>query len=66
MKSNKKWVAVLSIALSLPSSIAAIALFMNELVDKGILDIKVAFSIFLLVISGMIWLMIVYAFSKKN
>ena len=66
MKPKKKWIAVLSLALSLPSSIAAIALFMNELVDKGILDTNIAFSIFLLVISGMIWLMVVYAFSKKN
>ena len=66
MKSNKKWIAILSIALSIPSSIAFLALFINELVDKGIIGFKIGFSIFLLVISGMIWLMVAYAFNKKD
>ena len=66
MKNNKKWLGILSIALSIPSTIAGLALLINELVDKGILDFKVGFFIFLLVISGMLWLMVNYAFNKKN
>ena len=66
MKNNKKWLGILSIALSIPSTIAGLALLINELVDRGILDFKVGFCIFLLVISGMLWLMVNYAFNKKN
>ena len=63
---NKKWLIVLSIALSLPSSIAGLALLINELVEKNILSFTAGFTLFLLVISGMLWLMMIYAFNKKN
>ena len=66
MKGSRKWIGVLSLALSLPSSIAGLAFLINELVQKGFLDIKVGFIIFLLVISSMLWLMVLYAFNKKN
>ena len=63
---NKKWLTVLSIALSLPSSIAGLALLINELVEKNILSFTAGFTLFLLVILGMLWLMMIYAFNKKN
>ena len=63
---NKKWLMVLSIALSLPSSIAGLALLINELVEKNILSFTAGFTLFLLVILGMLWLMMIYAFNKKN
>ena len=63
---NKKWIGVLSIALSIPSTIAGLALLINELVQQKILDFTIGFLIFLLVILGMLWLMVTYAFNKKN
>lgn len=66
MRSNKKWLGVLSIALSIPSTIAGLALFIHELVQNKILDREIGFLIFLLVILGMLWLMVTYAFNKKN
>lgn len=66
MRSNKKWLGVLSIALSIPSTIAGLALLIHELVQNKVLDREVGFLIFLLVILGMLWLMVTYAFNKKN
>ncbi len=66
MSFKNKWYGVLSIALSIPSTIAGLAFLVNELVEKGIVDIMVGFFIFLLVILGMLWLMVTYAFNKKN
>ena len=66
MKGNKKWLAILAIAMSIPSTIAGLALLVNELVEKGLVDIKIGFVIFLLVILGMLWLMVSYAFNRKN
>lgn len=63
---NKKWLATLSIAMSIPSTIAGLALVINELVEKKIIEIKIGFLIFLLVILGMLWLMVNYAFNRKN
>jgi len=66
LKGNKKWLAILAIAMSIPSTIAGLALLVNELVEKGLVDIKIGFVIFLLVILGMLWLMVSYAFNRKN
>ena len=66
MKSNKKWLGVLSIALSIPSTIAGLALLIHEFVKNDILSRDIGFLIFLLVILGMLWLMVSYAFTKKN
>tara|TARA_B100000886_G_C20043416_1_gene334728 strand:- start:179 stop:388 length:210 start_codon:yes stop_codon:yes gene_type:complete len=66
MNKNKRWLGTLSIALSIPSTIAGLALIINELVDEGIIGLSLGFLIFLLVISGMLWLMVSYAFNKKN
>ena len=63
---NKKWLGVLSIALSIPSTIAGLVLLVNELVQQNIIDFTVGFLIFLLVILGMLWLMVSYALNKKN
>ena len=52
--------------MSIPSTIAGLALLVNELVEKGLVDIKIGFVIFLLVILGMLWLMVSYAFNRKN
>jgi len=66
MKGSKKWLSVMAIAMSIPSSIAGLAFIINELVEKNIIDFKVGFLIFLLVILSMLWLMVSYAFNKKN
>ena len=66
MNANKKWLATLSIALSIPSTIAGLALLINELVSREIIGLKVGFAIFLLVILSLLWLMVSYAFNKKD
>lgn len=66
MKGNKKWLSIMAIAMSIPSSIAGLAFLINELVEKNIIDFKIGYLIFLLVILSMLWLMVSYAFNKKN
>lgn len=63
---EKKWIHVLSLALSLPSTILVMAWFSKFLVDNEILTWGWSISLFVLVIANSIFLMVYYAFRVKN
>ena len=63
---RKKWLAVLTIAMSIPSTIAIFVYGVSVLVERGYVSKNVGYGIFFLVILGMLWLMVKYAVDKKN
>ena len=65
MKKNK-WYKVLALALSLPSTILFMGWGTWKVVEMGLIEKKLAFIIFLLVICNSLILMVVYAVKIKN
>jgi len=63
---QQKWAQVLGLALSLPSTILAMAFFCRYLVENNILSKGWAIGLFLLVVTNTIVLMVIYAFKNKN
>lgn len=61
-----KWLPVLSLALSLPSTILITAWGAKELYERGILSKTLSFLFFFLITSQTLIVMVVYAFRKKN
>ena len=62
----KKWLGALTIAMSIPSTVAVLVYGISLLVESGIVSMTFGYSIFFLVILGMLWLMVTYAVNKKN
>ena len=63
---KKKWLAALTVAMSIPSTIAVLVYGISVLVESGYLSRSLGYGIFFLVILGMLWLMVKYAVDKKN
>lgn len=66
MKFDSKWIKVMALALSYPSTILFLAWGLMELVREGVLGYGLAVVIFLLVVVNTIYLLVVYAFKNKN
>lgn len=66
MKVEKKWLAVLSIGMGLPSAILCLGYVAWKLVEDGVLEKKIAFSVFFLVVISFLVSMVAYACKKKS
>ncbi len=63
---QKKWAQVLALALSLPSTILAMAFLSMYLVENNILSKGWAVGLFLAVVINTIVLMVIYAYKIKD
>ncbi len=63
---DKKWMKVLGIAMSLPSTIFVTAWGTMQLHEKKILSQVQAVLLFLAIIINMIGMMVYYAYKRKN
>ena len=63
---GKRWIAVLSIAMSIPSTVAGLVYGISVLVENNYISKELGYGTFFLVILGMLWLMVRYAIHKKN
>lgn len=63
---DKKWVQIVGMALSFPSMILIMALGTMELIKADIVSKALGWSIYILVIFNFIFLMVRFAFIKKN
>ena len=66
MMIEKKWVKTLGLALSLPSTIFAVAIISMKLVEFGVIRKWLGVLIFLLVVGNTIFLMVWYAYKNKD
>ena len=66
MMKNGKYLKVLGLAISFPSTILFLAFGISKLVEEGIINRSLGFGIFFIVIFNILWLMVRYAFNKKN
>ena len=63
---DKKWIKIMGLAMSLPSTIAVMAWGTMELKNRGILSQTEAVILFLAVIFNVLFTMVYYAYKKKN
>ena len=63
---NGKYLKVLGLAISFPSTILFLAFGTYKLVEEGIISLNLGFGVFFIVIFNILWLMVRYAFNKKN
>ena len=63
---EKKWAKVLGLAMALPSTIFASALFFMKLAENGIISKFVGVILFLVIVLNTLFLMVWYAYKKKN
>ncbi len=62
----KKYLAVLALALGLPSTILGLFAVLYQLVQKGVISWNIALSVLILVIINILYLMIRYVNKRKN
>lgn len=63
---NKKWIQIMGLAMSLPSTIFIAAWGAFQLVKLGIISKAVAVLIFLAIVGNILFLMVYYAYKRKN
>lgn len=63
---DRKWIQVLGLALSLPSTIFFTAWGLMHLADQGILSKGLAVFLFLAIIGNILFLMVWHAYKNKN
>jgi hypothetical protein len=63
---NKKWLVITALAMGLPSAIFGTAFILYLLHKEGIISQLWAFIILLAVVANIFYLMLYYAFNKKN
>jgi hypothetical protein len=63
---DRKWIQVLGLALSLPSTIFFAAWGLMELSDRGIISKGLAVFLFLAIIGNTLFLMVWHAYKNKN
>jgi hypothetical protein len=66
MSKDKKWLKILALALSLPTTIIAAAWFFMHMVTIGVIGKTFGIILFLVVIFNTLFLMVFYAYKKKN
>jgi len=66
MKLDKKWIKEVSLALSLPSTVLGAAFIFFQLVKEGLITKTVAIVGLLLIIGQILFLLVYYAYKKKN
>ena len=63
---NKKWLQIMGLAMSLPTTIFLVAWGAFHLVEIGLISKVVAILIFLAVVGNILFLMVYYAYKRKN
>jgi hypothetical protein len=63
---NKKWLQIMGLAMSLPSTIFMAVWGAMHLAKIGVLTQTQAVLSFLAIIGGLLFLMVYYAYSRKN
>lgn len=63
---NKKWIQIMGLAMSLPSTIFIAAWGAFQLVKLGLISKVVAVLIFLAIVGNILFLMVYYAYKRKN
>jgi hypothetical protein len=63
---NKKWLQIMALAMSLPSTIFVVVWGAMHLAKIGILTQAQAVLLFLAIIGGLLFLMVFYAYNRKN
>jgi glucan phosphoethanolaminetransferase (alkaline phosphatase superfamily) len=63
---NKKWLQIMGLAMSLPSTIFLVAWGAFQLVKLGLITKVVAIFIFLAAVGSILFLMVYYAYKRKN
>lgn len=63
---NKKWLQIMGLAMSLPSTIFIAGWGAFHLVKLGIISKIVAIILFLAVVGNILFLMVYYAYKQKN
>ena len=63
---NKKWLQIMGLAMSLPSTIFIAVWGAMQLAKKGILSQTQAVLLFLAIIGNILFLMVYYAYKRKN
>lgn len=66
MKLDPKWIKIVGIALSLPSTIFITAIGTNKIHELGYLTKIQAVLLFLAIVLNMLFTMVYYALKKKN
>ena len=62
----KKWLAPAALCIAYSGTILLSAVLARELFERGILSKKVAFGAFFLVIFGILFTMVLYAFKNSH
>jgi hypothetical protein len=63
---DRKWIKIMGLAMSLPSTIFVMAWGARELINSKILTETQAMLLFLAVVCNILFLMVYYAYKKKN
>jgi hypothetical protein len=63
---NKKWLQIMGLAMSLPTTILIVVWGAMQLAKMGILTKNQAVLLFLAVITNLLFLMVYYAYKRKN
>ena len=63
---NKKWLQIMGLAMSLPSTIFITGWGTMQLVKMGILTKPVAVILFLAVVGNILFMMVYYAYKRKS
>lgn len=63
---NKKWIQIMGLAMSLPSTIFIAAWGAFQLVKLGIITKLVAVLLFLAIVGNILFLMVYYAYKRKD
>ena len=63
---NKKWIQIMGLAMSLPSTIFIAAWGAFQLVKLGIISKVVAVLLFLAIVGNILFLMVYYAYKRKD
>jgi purine-cytosine permease-like protein len=66
MKFDQKWLKIMGLAMSLPSTIFIMAWGSMQLHKMGILSQTQAVILFLAVVCNVLFLMVYYAYKRKN
>ena len=66
MSNKRKWLQIMGLAMSLPSTIFIVAWGAFHLVKIGLISKLVAVLIFLAVVGNILFLMVYYAYKRKN
>ncbi|MBC7713243.1 MAG: hypothetical protein H7177_07885 [Rhizobacter sp.] len=63
---NKKWLQIMALAMSLPSTIFIAVWGAMQLTKMGILTRNQSMALFLVIICSLLFLMVYYAYRRKN